>query len=88
MANLIDQNYPDMFVCDLARVDRLGPNRRLIFASQNEEGHRSVVAKVIIPAQYLPTLVSLLAREAYLPERDEQIASEEFATVRTNGTAN
>ena len=77
MANLIDQNYPDIFVCDLARVDRLGPNRRLIFASQNidEEGHRSVVAKVIIPAQYLPTLVSLLAREAYLPERDEQIAS-------------
>jgi hypothetical protein len=91
MANLIDQNFPDMFACDLAQIDRIGQNRRLIFTvpSIDEEGHRSVTAKLIIPAQYLPTLVSILAREAYLaPERDEQIAPEVFATLRTNGTAN
>ena len=67
MAELVDQNYPDTFVCELARIDRLGPNRRLIFTVPSVDGdqYSNIVAKLIVPAQYLPALIQLLACEAY-----------------------
>lgn len=71
MAELIDQNYPDTFVCELSRIERLGSNRRLVFTvpSVEENGLRSIVAKLIVSAEYLPTVVNLLAREVYDGQR-------------------
>jgi hypothetical protein len=76
--NLIDQSYSDAFACALARIDRLGPNRRLIFTvpTIDGDGLQNVAAKLIIPAQILPTIVNLLVREIYdAPgETDEKVA--------------
>ena len=89
--NLIDQSYSDAFACALARIDRLGPNRRLIFTVPTIEGDglQNVAAKLIIPAQILPTIVNLLVREIYdAPgETDEKVAVEALAALET-GAAN
>jgi hypothetical protein len=55
---LVDQNYPDTFVCELSKVERIGTNRRLIFTvpSIEGDGFRMVVDKLIVPADYMVTL--------------------------------
>jgi hypothetical protein len=89
--NLVDQGGPDEFACALVRIDRLGPNRRLIFTVPAVEGggFQNVAAKLIIPAKILPTIVNLLVREIYdaPAETDEKVAVQALAALET-GAAN
>jgi hypothetical protein len=61
-AHLIDQ-APDMFANGLARIDVLGPNRRLIFTvpSIEGDGYEHVVVKLILPADFMVTLAYMAA---------------------------
>jgi hypothetical protein len=53
---LIDQ-APDMFCHRLARIDALGPNRRVIFTIPSIDGdHEDVVVKLVLPADFMVTL--------------------------------
>lgn len=54
---LIDQAV-DMYCHGLARIDALGPNRRLIFTvpTTDTPGFENVVVKLILPAELLTTL--------------------------------
>jgi hypothetical protein len=70
--HLIDQ-APDMYCHKLARIDHLGPNRRLIFTMPSVEGDRyqHVVIKLIIPAELMVTLAYMAAgadRATFSPE--------------------
>ena len=89
--DLIDQYSNDAFACDLVRIERLGPNRRLIFTVPAVEGAgmKCVSAKLIIPAQYLPTVVNLLVREICdAPvQTDEKVGLGALAVLET-GAAN
>jgi len=69
---LIDQAC-DMYCHRLARIDHLGPNRRLIFTMPSVEGDRyqHVVVKLIIPADFMVTLAYMAAgadRDAISPD--------------------
>jgi hypothetical protein len=83
---LIDQNYPDTFVCDLARVERIGTNRRLIFTvpSIDGDGYRMVVAKLIVPADYMVTLAFMIAGDGTKPA----VADELLSAMEPVGKAN
>jgi len=54
---LIDQAC-DMYCHDLARIDALGPNRRLVFTMPSLEspGYQHVTVKLILPADLMMTL--------------------------------
>jgi hypothetical protein len=54
---LIDQVY-DTYCQDIARIDHLGPNRRLIFTVPHitDVGWEQVVVKLIVPAELLTKL--------------------------------
>ena len=66
----------DIFACELVRIDKLGSNRRLIFAVPSTEGDRwkSVHVKLIIPADYMVTLAYMIAGESW-GTIDEQLAA-------------
>jgi hypothetical protein len=53
----------DIFCEQLARIDCLGNNRRLIFTTRDmtEPDYQVVVAKLIIPADFLVTLAYMAA---------------------------
>ena len=53
---------PDIFAAELVRIDKLGCNRRLIFAVPSTEGGRwkMVQVKLIVPADYMVTLGALI----------------------------
>jgi hypothetical protein len=57
MNALLDQTT-DIFCEKLARLDAIGPNRRLIFtvSSVDEPGCHLVAAKLILPADFMVTL--------------------------------
>jgi hypothetical protein len=65
MSSLIDQAALDVFCAELSRIDRLGCNRRLIFTIPSPEGGqwKTVQIKLILPADYMPTLGMLIASD-------------------------
>jgi hypothetical protein len=83
---LVDQNYPDTFVCELSKVERIGANRRLIFTvpSIEGDGFRMVVAKLIVPADYMVTLAYTIAGDGTKPA----VADELFSAMEPIGKAN
>jgi hypothetical protein len=83
---LIDQNYPDTFVCELAKVERIGTNRRLIFTvpSIDGDGYRMVVAKLIVSADYMVTLAFMIAGDGKKPA----VADELLSAMEPVGKAN
>lgn len=60
--HLIDQAF-DLYCAQLARIDRLGPNCRLIFTVPATDGtnYHNVVAKLVLPADMMVTLAYLAA---------------------------
>lgn len=71
---LIDQ-APDMFVGELARIDNLGANHRLIFSlpTIDNDGYSNVQIKLIVPADYMVTLGALILGHAR-GDRDTALA--------------
>jgi hypothetical protein len=70
--HLIDQ-APDLYCHGIARIDNLGPNRRLVFTIPSLDGSRyqNVVVKLILPAGLLTTLAYLAVgadRNTFSPE--------------------
>lgn len=59
---LIDQAN-DLYCQDIARIDTLGPNRRIIFTipSIDSTGYHNVVVKLILPAELMVTLAYMAA---------------------------
>jgi hypothetical protein len=57
---LIDQAH-DLYCHGIARIDTLGPNRRIIFTvpSVDGAGYQNVVVKLILPAELLGALAYL-----------------------------
>jgi hypothetical protein len=60
--HLIDQAC-DMYCHGIARIDTLGPNRRLVFTVPSTEstGYQNVVVKLILPADLMLTLAYMAA---------------------------
>ncbi|MCK1477704.1 hypothetical protein IVB27_23570 [Bradyrhizobium sp. 197] len=77
---LIDQ-APDMFVGELARIDSLGANQRLIFSLPTIDGDRysTVQIKLIVPADYMVTLGALILGHARQDCEDSKLARMEIA---------
>ena len=60
---------PDTFCEGLARIDQLGPCRRLTFIVRDPAAHgRAVVAKLILPAEALADLAQMLAADIHVPK--------------------
>lgn len=57
---LLDQAH-DLYCHGIARIDTLGPNRRIIFTipSVDSDGYQNVVVKLILPAELLGVLAYL-----------------------------
>lgn len=69
---LFDQAQ-DLYCHSIARIDTLGPNRRLVFTipSIDSPGDQNVVVKLILPAELMVTLACLAIgadRNAFSPE--------------------
>jgi hypothetical protein len=60
--HLLD-NGSDIYCHRLARIDHLGPNRRLVFTIPSIEGSRyqTVVVKLIVPAELMSALACMSA---------------------------
>ena len=60
--HLMDQAC-DMYCHGIARIDVLGPNRRLVFTipALEHPGYQNVVVKLIVPAELLATLACMAA---------------------------
>jgi hypothetical protein len=60
--HLLDQ-AADVYCHRLARIDVLGPNRRLIFTVPDVQGgqYQQVVVKLIMPAEVMATLAYVAA---------------------------
>jgi len=58
--HLLDQAQ-DVYCHGIARIDTLGPNRRLVFTipSIDSSGYQNVVVKLILPAELMVTLAYL-----------------------------
>jgi hypothetical protein len=58
-----DNSGPDVFIGELTRVERIGADRRLIFTMPDpmDPTCRAIVAKLIVPADYMAMLASILA---------------------------
>jgi hypothetical protein len=58
MSDLLLDQAPDMYCHRIARIDVLGPNRRLVFTvpSIDSPGYENVVIKLILPAEVMMTL--------------------------------
>jgi hypothetical protein len=59
---LIDQ-ATDVYCHKLARIDHLGPNRRLIFTVPDVQGgqYEQIVVKLIMPAEVMAALACMAA---------------------------
>jgi hypothetical protein len=57
---LLDQAH-DLYCHGIARIDTLGPNRRIIFTvpSVDSTGYQNVVVKLILPAELMMTLARM-----------------------------
>jgi hypothetical protein len=78
---LIDQAV-DLYCQDIARIDTLGPNRRLIFTipdvTSPSDDCQAVAVKLIMPAE-------LLVRLAYMAAgTDESAASRQLLALETH----
>ncbi|MDN4988847.1 hypothetical protein QY049_37510 [Bradyrhizobium sp. WYCCWR 13022] len=63
MSNVIDYGLPDVFICELTKIEPLGTNnRRLVFTVPSPEfpDQRQIVARIIVPTDYLVTLGALI----------------------------
>jgi hypothetical protein len=76
---LIDQAC-DMYCHGIARVDALGPNRRLIFTipSLDSPGYQNVVVKLILPAELMTAL-------AYMAIGADENASRQLIALEIKG---
>jgi hypothetical protein len=74
---LVDQNYPDTFVCELTKIERLGSNRRLVFTvpSADEPTYKSIVAKLIVPADMMADVAQMLAADAVAMPNDDKLTT-------------
>ena len=80
---LIDSNAMVVYCHHLARIDKLGPNRQLIFTlpSIQDPGYHEVQIKLIMPAELMATL-------AYMAiNADQAVISRELIAL-VPGTAN
>ncbi|BAR57276.1 hypothetical protein ACVIWV_007437 [Bradyrhizobium diazoefficiens] len=61
--NLLIDQACDIYCHGLARIDTLGPNRRLVFTvpSVDSTGYQQVVVKLILPAELMVTLAYMAA---------------------------
>jgi hypothetical protein len=60
---------PDTFCEGLARIDQIGPCRRLTFTVRDPAGDgRQIVAKLILPAEALADIVQMLAADFPVPK--------------------
>ena len=52
----------EVYCHQLARVDKLGPNRRLVFTVPSTDGmdYHSVVVKLIMPAEFMGALADMV----------------------------
>ena len=78
MSLLIDNGYGDKFICELARIERLGNNRRLIFTVPCIDGVRdekTVVAKLIVPAEVMADLALMIGADAASIPDDRRLAT-------------
>jgi hypothetical protein len=59
---------PDTFCEGLARIEQLGPCRRLAFVVSVSGGERAITAKLILPAEALADLAQMLAADIHVPK--------------------
>jgi hypothetical protein len=81
-----DNSGPDVFIGELTRVERIGANRRLIFTMPDpmDPRCRAIVAKLIVPAEYMATLAYMLAGDGAKPP----LADELFSAMQPTGATN
>jgi hypothetical protein len=81
-----DNSGPDVFIGELTRVERIGANRRLIFTMPDpmDPTCRAIVAKLIVPADYMVTLAYMIAGDGAKPA----VAADLLAAMEPIGAAN
>jgi hypothetical protein len=54
---------PEMYCHGIARIDKLGPNRRIVFTVPrvDGDGYQDVVVKLILPAELMMKLAYMVA---------------------------
>ena len=72
MSNLIDTfNVPEFFAEALGRVERIGPNRRLVFTvtqpGHSGESERVAVVRLVIPADTAIYVAQMLLNDSPEP---------------------
>lgn len=69
-----------MFVGELARIDSLGANQRLIFSlpTIDGDGYSNVQIKLIVPSDYMVTLGALILGHARQGCEDNRLARMEL----------
>jgi hypothetical protein len=79
---LIDQAC-DMYCHGIARIDTLGPNRRLVFTipSIDSTGYQQVVVKLILPAELMTALACMALGTDASSAADRQLLALETSTV-------
>src|SRR5260370_25120060 len=83
MSNLIEMyGVPDTFCEGLARIDQLGPCRRLTFMVRDIQGGRAIVAKLILPAEALAELVQMIAADIHVPKARASLSPNALANLR------
>ncbi len=81
MSHLIDNAYPDIFVCELTKIEKLGNNRRLIFtvpyvdASPDAVNEKTVAAKLIVPAEIMADLALMIGADAVAISDDRRLTA-------------
>ncbi|WP_024519395.1 hypothetical protein [Bradyrhizobium sp. Tv2a-2] len=90
MAYLINMDGPAVFACELARIDRLGPNRRLIFTLPEpaENDGQRVVADLILPLEAFPAIINALASEAWASGEAREITPQVLTVMQTGPARN
>lgn len=80
MTNRLIDNACDMFVGELARIDSLGANQRLIFTlpTLDGDGYSNVQIKLIVPSDYMVTLGALILGHARRGLEDSRLARMEI----------
>ena len=70
MTEILDTfGIPEFFAEALARVDRIGPNRRLIFTISNGPGSSPVAAvKIVVPAEALVEIIQRFVADLHTPK--------------------
>jgi hypothetical protein len=79
--HLIDNSYGNDTFCEqLARIDRLGRNCRLVFTTRDviQPQYSVIVAKLIIPADFMVTLAYVAAGA------DPAVVSRDLLTLETS----